>query len=119
MFVRTSAIAGSGLEGLAETDSFRRQRVGLQGSAAEAGIPGGLRFDWLAEGDGSAIYRFQLLGSDGDSPPLVDQAGLAEPGLTLTGLLPGAYRWRVGVIKTTPEGNAEVWTPLQIIKVNN
>jgi hypothetical protein len=119
MFVRTSAIAKSGLEGLAETSSFRRQRLGLQASAGETGVPGGLRFDWLAEGEGSAVYRFQLLGTDTDSPPLIDQAGMAEPGLTLTGLHPGAYRWRVGVIKTTPQGSAEVWTPLQDVKINN
>lgn len=119
MFVRTSTIAKSGLEGLAETGSFRRQRVGLQASAGESGVPGGLRFDWQAEGEGTVIYRFQLLGPGEDSPPLIDQVGLAEPGLTLTGIRPGDYRWRVSVIKTTPQGSAEVWTPLQTIKINN
>lgn len=119
MFVRSSAIAASGIEGLEETNSFRRQRVGLQASAGASGVPGGLRFDWLAEGEGTAVYRFQLFGSDKDAPPLIDQAGLTQPGLTLTGLRPAAYRWRVGVIMTTPEGSAEVWAPLQELKVNN
>lgn len=119
MFVRSTAIAASGIEGTSETNSFRRQRVGLTASAGESGVPGGLRFDWLAEGEGAAVYRFQLFGPDKDAPPLIDQAGLTQPGLTLTGLRPAAYRWRVGVIMTTPEGSAEVWAPLQELKVNN
>jgi len=117
--VRSSAIAESGIEGRAETSSFRRQRIGLQASASESGVSGGLRFDWLAEGEGTAVYRFQLFGSDTNALPLIDQTGLTQPGLTLTGLRSAAYRWRVGVIMTTPEGSAEVWAPLQELKVNN
>ena len=51
--------------------------------------------------------------------PLIDEAGLDKPGLTLTGLKRGAYHWRLGVIQTTAEGSAEVWTPLQKFTVSN
>jgi hypothetical protein len=118
-FVRSTAIAASGIEGLAETNSFRRQRVGLKASVGEAGASGGLRFNWHAQGDGTALYRLQLGGSDANAPLLIDHPGLTEPGLTLTGLATGAYRWRVGVIMATPDGAAEAWTPFQEIRINN
>ena len=80
-------------------------------------IPGAIRINWLVEGEGQSRFRFQLLGKD-SAVPLVDEAGMDKPGITLTGLKPGTYRWRVGVIQTVPEGSAEVWTPLQTFTVS-
>lgn len=117
-FVRANAIAASGLAGLSETWSFRRQRVGLGADAAAAGQPGAFRFAWESAGDGLAIYRFQLF-ADPAGVPLVDEAGLEQTSLGLTGLKPGAYHWRVGVIRTDAAGSAEVWMPLQKINISS
>lgn len=118
-FLRAAAISKNGLHGLDEVWSFRRQRVGIAGDAGQTGLPGGIRINWHVEGEGKSLFRFQLFG-DGDAAlPLVDEAGLDKPGLTLTGLQRGAYRWRLGVIQTTAEGSAEVWTPLQKFTVSN
>jgi hypothetical protein len=116
-FVRAGALAPSEIEGQTAVFSFRRQRVGLKADLGQVAIPGAIRVNWLVEGEGQSRFRFQLLGP-GDAAPLVDEAGLERPGITLTGLGPGTYRWRVGVIQTVPEGSAEVWTPLQTFTVS-
>lgn len=117
LFMRANAIAPSGIEGLGQTFAFRRQQVGVR---AEAGaVADGFRFTWLAEGEGQSLYRFQLFPAAEGQPPLVDEPGLREPGLTLTALRPGAYRWRVGVTQVTADGTAEVWTPLEKLTVGN
>lgn len=117
-FVRASAVAASGLEGLTESWSFRRQRAGLAADAGAAGPPGAFRFAWSTVGDGVAVYRFQLF-ADPAGVPLVDEAGLEQPSIGLTGLKPGAYHWRVGVIQTDASGSAEVWLPLQKFNISN
>lgn len=117
LFMRANAIAPSGIEGLGQAFSFRRQQVGVK---AEAGVVAdGFRFTWLAEGEGQSLYRFQLFPAADGRPPLVDEPGLREPGLTLTALRPGAYRWRVGVTQITADGSAEVWTPLEKLTVGD
>ncbi|PLK25871.1 FecR domain-containing protein [Novosphingobium sp. TH158] len=116
-FVRAAGVSPIGLQGLEEAWSFRRQRVGLAADAGQSALPGGFRFAWQAEGEGKSLFRFQLYGPQAADLPLVDEAGLGKPEMTLTGLKPGAYRWRVGVIQTTPEGSAEVWMPLQKLTV--
>jgi len=118
-FVRATAIAGSGIEGLPEVWSFRRQRVGLAAEAGQSAIPGGLRIKWHSEGEGRAIFRFQLFAAGKPDVPVVDEAGLENNGITLTGLARGAYLWRVGVVRVIPEGSAEVWTPMQKFNVSN
>ena len=118
-FVRSSAISPSGIEGQAETWSFRRQRVGLKASVEQTSLPNAFRINWLAEGSGTSLYRFQLFAEGNDAVPVIDEAGLTQPGLTLTALARGAYRSRVGVIQTAPDGSAEVWTPLQKFNVSN
>ena len=117
-FLSATATAQSGLEGLAQAWSFRRQRLGVAADAGASAIPGGLRFNWLASGEGRMTHRFQLFPASEGAAALVDRPGLAEPGLTLANLAPGAYRWRVGVTSTTPEGAAEVWTPFQTLTIS-
>ena len=116
-FIRAAGISPRGIEGQGEVFSFRRQRVGLKADMGQVDIPGAIRINWQVEGEGQSRFRFQLLPATGDVP-LVDEAGMDRPGITLTGLKPGAYRWRVGVIQTVPEGSAEVWTPLQKFTVS-
>lgn len=122
-FLRASAISRSGLQGQDEIWSFRRQRVGIAADMGQAAIPGAIRINWHAEGEGAALFRFQLFGDDigngKDALPLIDEAGLTQPGMTLTGLKRGVYRWRIGVRMTTAEGSAEAWSPLQKFTVSN
>lgn len=116
-FVRAAAFSAAGLQGLEEAWSFRRQRVGLAADAGQSGLPDGFRFAWTAEGEGTSLFRFQLFGAGESGLPLVDEPALTKPELTVTALRPGAYRWRVGVIQTTPDGSAEVWMPFQKLTV--
>lgn len=118
-FVRATAIAASGLEGMPDVWTFRRQRVGMTASAGPSLLKDGYRFNWRAEGEGTSLFRFQLYPDGRTGAALVDEAGLTEAGITLTALKRGAYQWRVGVIQTTAEGSAEVWTPLQKFTVSN
>lgn len=116
-FVRAAAFSAAGLQGLEEAWSFRRQRVGLAADAGQSGLPDGFRFAWTAEGEGTSLFRFQLFGAGEGGLPLVDEPALTKPELTVTAMRPGAYRWRVGVIQTTPDGSAEVWMPFQKLTV--
>lgn len=116
-FVRAAGFSAAGLQGLEEAYSFRRQRVGLAADAGQSGLPDGFRFAWQSEGEGTSLFRFQLFSAGDGRLPLVDEPALIRPEMTVTRLSPGAYRWRVGVIQTTPDGSAEVWLPLQKLTV--
>ncbi|MEP7221058.1 MAG: FecR domain-containing protein [Novosphingobium sp.] len=112
-FLRSTAIAASGLEGMPDIHSFRRMRVGLAAEAEQSSIPGAVRINWRADGEGTSVFRFQLLGAGAGDLPLIDEPGLTTPGITLTGLKRGTYRWRIGVVQSSPdstgEAPAEVW----------
>lgn len=118
-FVRSAAIDSNGLHGSSTIQSFRRQRAGLKADIVQSALPGAYRFNWIVTGEGRSMFRFQLYAADRPDQPLIDEAGLQNPGLSLTGLARGAYRWRVCLILTAPEGKVEVWTPLQSFSVNN
>jgi hypothetical protein len=114
-FVRAMAIAPSGLEGMSETYSVRRALTVVGGSAAALG-PGVYQFKWLGQGAGKRSYRFQLLKDPKDTVALVDEVGLETTALTLTGLAPGTYFWRVSVRQFAAMGPVESWTiPEKII----
>jgi hypothetical protein len=116
-FVRAAGFSAAGLQGLEEAYSFRRQRVGLAADAGQSGLPEGFRFAWQSEGEGRSLFRFQLYAAGDDSLPVVDEPALTRSEMTVTRLRPGTYRWRVGVIQTTPDGSAEVWMPFQKLTV--
>jgi hypothetical protein len=118
-FLRSTAIAASGLEGLGDVHSFRRQRVGLAADTEQSSIPGTVRINWHVDGEGTSLFRFQLFGAGSEAVPLIDEPGLTTPGMTMTGLKRGTYHWRLGVIQTTPEGSAEVWMPVQSFTISN
>ena len=107
------------LHGVDEVWSFRRQRVGLSADVSPTALPGGFRVNWMVEGEGTSIFRFQLYSQGNGDVPAVDESGLLQPGITLTNLKRGLYRWRVGVTQTTSEGSTEVWTSLQQFTVSN
>lgn len=101
-FVRLTALSEDEIEGRDTVYSFIRARNGV------SGLTSGLtstdrvrlyRFRWEAEGEGAAVFRFQLSreGQDGSTqgPPLIDQPGLTDETFTLTDLPPGVYTWRV------------------------
>jgi hypothetical protein len=108
-FVRSMAIAPSGLEGLSESYSIKRQISTVGGSAGAAG-PDRFEFKWFGEGAGKRLYRFQLFEGSSKGIALVDEAGLESSEISLTGLPPGTYFWRVGVRQFSGEGLSQNWT---------
>ncbi len=115
-FVRAMAVAESGLEGLSETTSFRRQ----QASASAEPVPGmadGFRFAWMAHGEGKSLYRFQLFDAALPNIALIDEAALEQSSLILAGLKPAVYRWRVSIKQLGSGDNEPVWTPFQKMTV--
>lgn len=115
LFVRVSAVAASGLEGLAQTYAMRRVLAGLAASAGPDGDA--MRFAWGGEGEGKRVYHFQLGRTDPAKPLLVDEAGLEQEGITLRHLEPGIYRWRVGLRQMTEQGVVENWLPFEKLTV--
>lgn len=116
-FVRAMAIAPSGLEGLSETYSLRRALTVVGGSAAPL-EPGTYQFKWLGQGAGKHSFRFQLLREPKDVTAMVDEVGLEDTSLTLKGLAPGTYFWRVSVRQFSSAGITESWTPPEKIIVS-
>lgn len=118
-FVRVSAVSEDGLEGLAKVYTLIRVRSGADGLAAESSGTGRNRqylFRWEAEGEGPAEFRFELR-LDGADTPLVDETGLAEPRLTLTGLPPGEYQWRVRITRRKFGRLIETWSDSQALRI--
>lgn len=115
LFVRVSAIAQSGLEGMAQTYSMRRVLAGLAASASMDADT--MRFAWGGQGEGKRLYHFQLGLDNADRPLLVDEAGLADESIALRHLGPGVYRWRVGVRQATDDGIVENWLPFEKLTV--
>lgn len=118
-FVRLSALSADGVEGLASVYSFIRARNGVAGLTAAAG--GGrdrpYLFRWEAKGAGPARFRFQLRHADGSSAPLVDQADLLQPEMTVTGLKAGVYEWRVRMTRPAFGQVLETWSEPQQLRV--
>lgn len=108
LFVRISAIAPSGLEGLAQSYGFTRRLASIH-AAVEAGEEG-YRFRWFGAGNGARRYRFQLMPGALDARPVVDRVGLEQDNVTLRSLAPGIYYWRVGLLQIEAGEAVETWT---------
>jgi hypothetical protein len=108
LFVRISAIARSGLEGLAQSYSFTRRLASIHASV-EAGEEG-YRFRWSGAGGGVRRYRFQLMPDGPESKPMVDEVALERDALTLRRLPPGVYYWRIGLVQIQDGVATESWT---------
>lgn len=108
-FARISAITAEGVEGRYGDFTIIRARNGL--GALEAELGGlGYRFRWTGEGEGDAVFRFQLRRADSDAPPLIDEDRLTEPELTLTHLPEGVYEWRVQSTRHILGRTIQVWS---------
>lgn len=118
-FVRLSAVSPDGVEGLASVYSFIRARNGVGGLAAAAGA-GRDRpylFRWEPQGDGAAAFRFQLRRVEAPDAPLVDQADLTRPEITVTGLPSGVYAWHVRITRQAFGRVLETWSEPQQLRV--
>ncbi|OYX91541.1 MAG: hypothetical protein B7Y74_14240, partial [Novosphingobium sp. 35-62-5] len=116
LFVRGSAIAASGLEGMTQTYSMRRALTALGGSAAVDADR--LTFKWGGSGDGRRLYRFQLLRDSTSGVPIADEPGLESDGIALRALDPGTYFWRVGVRQFADGDVTENWLPFEKIIIS-
>ena len=121
-FIRLVPVSPEGLEGMATTYAFLRARVGLAGLAASStgrGRDRAFLFRWQDEGVGPAQYRFQLRDGDegAESPPLFDLPSLSEPQVSLTGLGPGAYEWRVRITRHVAGRRIDAWSEPQQLRV--
>jgi hypothetical protein len=116
-FVRAMAIAPSSLEGMTETYSIRRMLTVVGGEVA-ALEPGVFQFKWMGQGEGKRSYRFQLLRDTKDTTALVDEVGLSDTVITLKGLAPGTYFWRVAARQFSADGISESWTPAEKVIVS-
>lgn len=108
-FVRASAVAPSGLEGMTDVFAFRRRLASVTGSSESLG-EFNYKFVWNAEGQGRPVYRFQLFGPRDKTTPIVDEVGLTEPEIAVGNLGPGRYSWRVAVRLHASEGAETSWS---------
>ena len=115
-FVRATAIAHSGLEGMPRTYSMKRLLTGLDASA-EQDADGGYRFRWSGKGSGKRIYHFRLRPDAPNALPLADEPGLTGDMLTLSDLPPGEYVWQVGVRQYEDGEEGVDWLPEQKLTV--
>lgn len=108
LFVRLSAIAPSGLEGMAQSYSFTRRLASIHGTVE----PGedGYRFRWYGAGSGVRRYRFQLMRGSPQDRPIVDEVAMTRDGLTLRALPADIYFWRVGLLQVEDGEVTESWT---------
>lgn len=115
-FVRVSALAANGLEGMPRTYGMRRVLIGLNASSGKA--DDGYRFRWAsAEAGGTRYYQFRLRPDRPGAPPLVDETGLTDDAITLSDLPPGTYRWSVGVQHYQDGESTVTWLPEQTLTV--
>lgn len=98
-FVRSAAIAPSGIEGLTQAYSFRRQRLGVEATAWPAELVNGYRFAWRHEGEGPALYNFRIWREGQEARPMLDEIAMDRREYILTELPPGVYFWQVAAIQ--------------------
>ena len=117
-FVRARAISAQGIEGLSETYSFRRKRLGVTPSVEPSPLADGFLFAWLPDGEGKSYFAFQLWQQGRPDAMLVDEVGLEGSGMVVSGLDPAVYEWRVAVMQADKEdGMIKVWAPIQKLTV--
>lgn len=118
-FVRSRGISSGGIEGLTETFSFRRKRLGATAVVETSALADGFRFAWLPQGEGITHFAFQLWREGEADTPLYDEIALPGSATVITGLEPGTYKWRVAAIQSDAEdGLLKVWGPEQSLTVS-
>ena len=118
-FVRSRAIAQSGLEGLSKIEDFRRKRLGVNAIVEKSDFNDALKFAWQTEGSGEAFTAFQLWEVVKRGTLIVDEAGLTQTDMFISDLPTGNYRWRVATFQVDEGKAIKVWGPVQELKVNN
>lgn len=116
-FVRARTISVSGIEGNAETYSFRRKRLGASASVQPSPLDNGYRFAWLPDGEGETTYGFQLWNTDRPADLIVDETAMERQGIVVSDLKPGTYEWRVAAMQIDEDGLLQVWGPTQRLTV--
>lgn len=124
-FVRLTAISADGLEGRGRTFNFIRARNGIGGLSLSDEMKDNarlFRFQWKAEGEGDASFRFQLTPANDDGEPqgqpLVDAPGLTDPTFTLTNLPSGTYVWRVEGTRHRFGHRLSAWSNPELLTIN-
>lgn len=118
-FVRFTAIASAGLEGLPANHTFERR---LNTITAEAGEPEQcpadrcLRFRWRTGGEGERRFRFQIARSP-DGVPIIDRTELTGSEIVLTDLPAGTYFWRVESALLDGDRRLSKWMDHQELRV--
>lgn len=115
-FIRATAIAASGLEGMPQSYAMRRVLAGISASAEQGAD--GWRFAWSGNGSGRRLYHFILRPERANAPPLVDEPGLEADSITLSDLPPGTYVWRVGLSQYEDGEAVTNWLPPQRLIVS-
>ncbi len=115
-YAKATAISQSGFEGMPAAYTFKRQLSTLSGSAGKGDF--GYRFKWDGEGNGTRIYRFQLMEGTKQAIPIVDEDGLVDDVLTLSDLPVGDYYWRVGVTQHSDGETFQKWTEFEKLTVS-
>lgn len=118
-FVRVTALAADGLEGLSSTYAFRRQLHWITTSAEEQSVGRSRQylFRWDARDTEKEQYRFQLSSNPDGSDPLIDEFGLTQTSLVLTDLPAGVYYWRVMTLDSIDGRPREKWSPFEELRV--
>lgn len=118
-FVRARGVSTSGIEGLSETFSFRRKRLGAAAAVEPSPLADGFRFAWQPQGEGITHFAFQLWREGEAVTPLYDEIALPGTATVISGLAPGTYIWRVAAIQSDAEdGLLKVWGPEQSLTVS-
>lgn len=111
-FIRISAIAADGLEGLSQSYSFARQLASIHPGAVSPDADG-YRFRWFGNGYGERHYRFQLRRGSQQGTAVVEEVGLEHEELLVRHLPPGVYYWRVAVYQS----GVETWTDFEKLTI--
>lgn len=117
-FVRSRAVADSGLEGFAGTYAFRRKRLGVSANVEPSPFEDLFKFAWLPEGEGESFAAFQLWNADDADSMIVDEVGLQNKGFYVGPLAPGKYLWRVATFQIDEGDVIKVWSPAQEFTVS-
>ncbi|MDO8408873.1 MAG: FecR domain-containing protein [Phenylobacterium sp.] len=114
-FLRLTAIAVDGLEGLPEVYAVERRlnAIGLAPPAGLEGVDRSFLFRWSDSGEGAASFRFQLAVNAEMDGPIIDEPGLTERQISVAELPDGVYFWRVLVTRFEDGRASEKWSPVQ------
>ncbi|MEP2737291.1 MAG: FecR domain-containing protein [Erythrobacter sp.] len=118
-FVRSRAIAESGLEGVSDIYTFRRKRLGVSAVAEKSDFSDAFKFAWQTEGSGESFTAFQLWEIGKRDALIVDEIGLTQSDMFVSNLPLGDYRWRVATFQVVDGEAVKVWGPVQELKVTD